>query len=383
MQLRKNIDLNMIVQSIPSLIISLIGLTLSGRKLDIEQMQEFANKFPILLLSNCMLTFKGNAELIFAMHLSSFSQIKNLNSMHYIRYAFDNSCLVLAQSIVIGLSVGILGFARNVILNVYDIQFLSHIAFICLFSAFLSSLAIITMLIPSVLIAVRIGANPDNIVLPVISSFGDFLDILILIYSIKKFQYMDTIYSNLWTISILLLLPILVYISVASEYRVPIQSFYILVITYVLSTTSSYMVQFLSKKHLLLASSTPIFCGLTGSITYIYLNKRITSMQNLTPHNRKRSYLTLIFTSIIITCITIGMLPLIGIHTKKTFGMLFIFGFIVSVCFLMRIVEVILKFYTEDATNVGVVSLPLITSISDFIGSLILIFASITVYGYR
>jgi hypothetical protein len=129
----------------------------------------------------------------------------------------------------------------------------------------------------------------------------------------------------------------------------------------------------------MLASSTPIFCGLTGSITYIYLNKRVTSLQNSTSYNRKRCYTSLFLISIFIAGSTTFLMPFLGVHFKRSFSLLFVSSFVMSVCILLKVVEVIIKYFLNDVENVGVVSLPLITSIADFLGTTMIILTSIIV----
>lgn len=382
MEAVKNIDLALIAQSIPSLVLSLIGLSLSGKKLDTEQKMDYATIFPIILLSNCILSFKGNTELIYAMYLSSLSQVKDRDIYKYLRYAFDNACVVLSQSIVIGVSVGLLGVARNIAGKIrYEYLFFRMIS-MCLIASFTSSLIIIAILVPAVIMATSLGANPDNIVLPVIASIGDYVDIFILIYCIKKYQYSTLPVCIISILMVFSFLPILIYVSVRSKQRIPIQSATILFITYILSTVSGYIIQYYSKQHLDLAASYPIFVGLTGACSYIYLNRKITSIQNLTSFNRKKGFFSVLITSIIISAVIILFMPLLGIHFKKAFNYMFIMGFFITVAVLLKLIDFLLVYFIKDMSMAGVIGLPLITSIADFIGCLVVLSICFMVYQY-
>ncbi|KCZ74285.1 hypothetical protein H311_04751, partial [Anncaliia algerae PRA109] len=104
---------SLLKQSLPTLLFSLLSLSLAGKWLDESLSESLYVKYPLMLISSCILTFKGNIELILAMHLSTLSQSRNLDLSKYHRFAFDNSCLVITQSVFIGLMIGILGGIRN------------------------------------------------------------------------------------------------------------------------------------------------------------------------------------------------------------------------------------------------------------------------------
>ncbi|KAM0675085.1 hypothetical protein GVAV_001425 [Gurleya vavrai] len=373
MIIQQNLDLSLITQAVPSLLISLIGLSLSGRKLDLEQNTLIATIFPLLLISNCILSFKGNAEIIYAMNLSSLSQVKSLCKKKYLRFSFDNGCLVLAQSIVIGFSVGILGMARNIISNVGNLKFFPYMIASCIVASFISSLFLILLLVPSMLISVMLNTNPDNIILPVISSIGDYMDIYALVFCMQKFHKANLLYCLSAILIILLTLPVFIYASLKSKHRIPIQNFYVLISTYILSTISSYAIQHFAKKHLILASSYPLFCGLTGSCSYIYLNRKITSMQNSTPHNQQKIFYTLVLVSSLVSILTTILMPIFGLKIKLLFGFLFIISFISSVCLLMKVIDKLVKYYIDDVDEITVVALPSITSCADFLGTFFII----------
>lgn len=381
MGLFKNINFSLIAQSIPSLLISLIGLAMSGKKLEIEQHNKLAELYPILLLSNCILSFKGNIELIYGMHLSSLTQIKNHRVKEFLKYAFDNGCLVLAQSTIIGFSVGILGLARNIMVKISFVSMTIKVISICLISSFLSSLIIICMLIPSVLFAFEVGINPDNIILPIIASIGDYFDISILIFCIKKLHYASTTICFTSIVSVLMLLPFLIYISVMSAKRIPLQSVYILVVTYCLSTISGYLIQFFSIKHVVLAASYPLFCGLTSASAYIYLNRKITTLQNQVPYNKKRNFTSVIITSIIIAILITILMPVFGIYFLKSFSICLMIGFVFTVALLLKLIDVMMRYLLEDSDTAGVIGLPLLTSLTDFVSAIVVITISCCIYG--
>lgn len=379
--MRKNIDKNLLLQSIPSLLVSLVGLAFSGKMLNTEQSRKYAATFPIILISNCLLSFKGNIELIYAMYLSSSTQVQNHTIDRYLKYAFENGCLVLTQSIVIGISIGLLGLARNVIGNVIENNIFPRMMAVCVLSSFLSTVIIVVLLVPAVLVALELGINPDNIVLPVIASLGDFVDIAILILLIRQYQFASVIRCCIPIFLIFGLIPFLIYISMKSSKRIPIQSVYVLVITYILGTLSSYIIQVFSKRHTILASSYPIFCGLAGASSYVYLNRKVTSIQNMVPHDRRRSFNSVILASIIVAFAATLLMPAMGIYFKKMFSIMFVIGFVITVSILLKVIDVIMKFCEYSSDIAGVIGLPMIASIADFLGSFVLLAICFIVFG--
>lgn len=381
-RIRKRVDFSLIFQSIPSLLVSLFGLALSGKLLDMEQQMNYARIYPIILLSNCILSFKGNTELLYAMYLSSSSQLKEHNIRNFLLFAFDNGCLVMAQSVIIGISVGLLGLAKNVISNVLTIDLIPRMMVVCILSSFISTIFIILLLVPSVLVAIDLGINPDNIVLPVIASIGDFIDIGFLILFIKHYEYASTITCCIPIMLVFITTPILIYFSVRSKNRIPIQSAGILLITYLLSTLSSYIIQIFSKKHLVLASSYPILCGLTGASSYVYLNKKVTSIQNMVPHNNSRCLNSVILASIIVAIAATMFMPLMGIYYKKSFSILFVTGFVAIVYFLLKIIDFMMELYDDKSEVAGVIGLPMIASIADLFSSIVVLLICFGIFGF-
>lgn len=373
-----NLNFPLIIQSIPSLLISLIGLCLAGNVLDKSQFLDVAKYYPILLISNCILSFKGNTELIFAMHLSTLSQVSGLKLKKYLRFSIDNGCLVFAQSIIIGLTVGLLGMAKNIFSGHFIADILFRIITISTVASITSSIIVMLILIPSTIMAVKVGINPDNIVLPVISAFGDFVVVKLIIFFLNLFVNLSMSKCTILMFLILAILPIPVYISAISKRRVPLQSLSILMITYGLSTTSGYSVQYFSKKHPVLAPATPIFCGLSGSISYIYLNKKMTAIANQVRFNRKKIFVSLVLISIITSFLAICLNPIFGLKYKPSFSALFIILFVFDVCILLQIVDGIMLYFSRRNKEVGVFTLPLMTSISDIVGTLLLLFIAIT-----
>lgn len=362
------------LQSLPCLLFSLLGLSLTGKWLDKSLSRRIFEKYPLLLISSCISSFKGNAELVLAMHLSTMSQSVNMQHSRYNRYVFDNSCMVLSQSIVIGLTVGLVASAKVLITtkgrgHLYVLRILAS----CLVSCFLSSLLIIFMMIVAIRISKRIKVNPDNIVLPAISSFGDFTSVGTCVFFIEVY---DKLYERECTISslgVVSLFPALIYVSITSKRRVPQQTVLALLTTYVLSTTAGYMLDHYSRDNKALAALSPVFCGLCGSTSYIYLNKKMTSLENSEDINTDKIFYTLLALSTLVSVMYALLAYLLFLHLALSFFLLFILFFFLHVCILLCGMDRVTRHYTNLNESIATSALPLLTSFSDIIGMVLLV----------
>lgn len=179
-----NFDINLLLESTPSLLISLIGLLITGRILEDGITDKKLLTYPLLLQSNCILNFKGNIELLFALYLSSMRQNSIITYSKYLRYTFDNSNLVLLQSLTIGFTVGIIGISKCI----FDIRILSNILTTSIITCTSTTILFILFLYLTIEFSKKINVTPDNVILPTISSISDYLSIKFLIFYTKYFQ---------------------------------------------------------------------------------------------------------------------------------------------------------------------------------------------------
>lgn len=364
------------MQSLPSLLFSLLGLSLTGKWLDQSSTRRIFEKYPLLLMSSCISSFKGNAELILAMHLSTMSQSVNMQHSRYNRYIFDNSCMVLSQSIVIGLSVGLVAAAKILITmrgrgHIYIIRIVAS----CLVSCFLSSLLIIFMMIVAIKASLCLKINPDNVVLPAISSFGDFTSVGTCVFFIEVYDRLSEKECTISSLGVAFLFPALIYISLTSKRRVPQQTVLALLTTYILSTTAGYMLDHYSRENRALAALSPVFCGLCGSTSYIFLNKKMTSLENMADMNTDSIFYTLLALSTFVSVMYAALAYMLFLHLSLAFFFLFILFYFLNVCILLSGVDRVTRHYTNLNDSISTSALPLLTSFSDIIGMVLLVCA--------
>lgn len=362
-------DIPLLIQSTPSLLISLIGLLTTGRILEESVEDKTLDRYPLLLQANCILNFKGNVELIYALYLSSMRQSPFFVFQKYGRYAFDNANLVILQSIVIGISVGIIGVSKSVFTGGIQPQVLSTIIAASIVTCVSTSMMFIICLFLTIEVSKKLNIDPDNVILPAISSLSDYFGIYFLIYFTKVFRHTPADTALLLVLFLMFIVPICMIFTFQSKKRMPIQSIEILIFTYIISTTGGYILDSLSSKFKFIASSFPAYSGLAVSISFIYLHKIFTSSSNGTNHNSSQSYRTLIFSSFIM--IVFYLLLSIFLDGKRPiyYYVMFISLFVLQVMLLLKLVERIAEALERYEGDVGVVSLPIITAFGDIIST--------------
>lgn len=376
-------------QSIPSLLLSLVTLSLVGKKLSFVNGNNIFKYYPLLLVTTCILSFKGNIEMCYALYL------------RYNHFRFVDFVLTILQSACIGLCVGFLGIAGCVFCGITEKVLLFKLIMNGIYSCIIST-SLILLMIFLVVYQFSTIINPDNIVLPLISSISEYISVVILIYFLI---YLDISFKMCTIIFLPILLVFLVYyfasrnhISTMNILQSNLQTsnfistnnnennhdnpsfsqkyterpIALLISVYLLSTLSGVIIEYFSKKHPYLASSSPVFCGLTGSTSYIYLNRKISNIYRTTQHNKFNVTYTLSIISLIISILYIIFSIFITSYSI-IFSLFFIIFFVLDVVLLIEIIDIIIKWLLIKKIEVGSIMIPLLSSIADFLGCFFLV----------
>ncbi|AFN82803.1 hypothetical protein EROM_040340 [Encephalitozoon romaleae SJ-2008] len=376
---------SLLLQSIPGLFISLSGLILAGSALIDATNDARLADVPIILETNCILSFKGNIEVIFAMYLSSMSHSPLFIYKNYFIYVFDNSNLVLAQSAIIGLTIGLVGIIGTTLSGELHTGLGLAIVTGSLVSCILTTILFIILLVISIEVSKILGINPDNIILPTISSFGDYMNVRSLIYFTKKFKDASIPSSLICIFLSISIIPLCLYFGLASKKRIPVQPVEVLTMTYLISTATGYVLEDFSARFPILAPSFPVFSGMSVSIAFIYLHKIFTSINNQTIHNSKESYITLVFISVLMSLTYLVIAILMGLQYSHEFCILFMIFFVFHVTILLRGISILVEYLDKKEEDTGVMALPLIASISDVLsaGFLLVIVVFLDIFGIK
>ena len=366
------ISKRLLCQSFPGLTISLIGLTFAGKWLDRSLSRKAYVKYSLLMSTNCIISFKGNVELILAMNLSTMSQSVNAQGFKYGRYALDNSCFTLAQSIAIGASVGLVSAVRAASMHSDGYLSANRIVASCMACCFVSSSLIVVAIITAVELCKTLQMDPDYIILPAISVFGDFSSVFLYVFFADTFDLAPEAHSTLSIFGICVLLAVFACASLLSRHRIPHQAPATVLATYLLSTTAGHILDLYSDRYKILASISPVFCGVCGAVAYIYLNKKATCQENGQEMCRSVFYTLLLVTAILALFYSTSALFLFRGVTLP-FCILFVPSFVFHVYVLLVGTEYTAIAEPSRDTNIAVSAIPLLSSASDILGALILI----------
>ncbi|KAG5859847.1 putative divalent cation transporter [Encephalitozoon hellem] len=360
---------SLLLQSVPGLLISLIGLIMTGSALIDATNDANLEDVPIILETNCILAFKGNTEVIFAMYLSSMSQSPLFMYKKYFGYVFVNSNLVLAQSAIIGLTIGLIGIVGVTLAGELHTELVMSMLTGSLVSCILTTAMFIVLLVISIEISKVMGINPDNIILPTISSFGDYMNVKSLMYFTKRFRDISIPLSLTYIFLSVSIVPLCLCFALSGKKRIPVQPIEVLVMTYVISTAIGYVLENFSVRFPILAPSFPVFSGMSVSIALIHLHKIFTSINNQTIHNSTESYITLTLVSLLMSLIYLAVAMLMGLQYSTEFCILFTISFVLHVTILLKGISILIEYLDKKEEDTSVMALPFITSVSDVLSA--------------
>lgn len=366
------INLKIILQAAPCLFISMVGLFFTGYLFDISVKDDKYKYFPIILESTCILTFKGNIELNFAMYISSwFTDSQNTNDDFC--FIIENSSHLISQSFVVGFIVTIIAIINSCLNSKIETLLFMRIGISIITTCIISSFLFIIFLLVTLQITTLIGLETENIILPILSTINDFFivqGILIATRFLLDFSFQELLFAGF---ILILIFVISLFIILNSSLRLPSQNFKTLSTSCSLSVLSGYLLETFSEKHKYLASSFPVFSGMCGAICYIEIHRKLKNFptSNFKSENTK---FTLMFISLIISLSYIGISYISDLKYSFAFSILFVLIFSLQIYFILYIMNDLVGYLHHiNAENLDMNILPIITSISDVASAISLI----------
>uniref|UniRef100_F1L1W6 Solute carrier family 41 member 2 n=1 Tax=Ascaris suum TaxID=6253 RepID=F1L1W6_ASCSU len=180
----KETSLSFFLETIFPFLLAGCGMVGAGILLDIAQEWSFFKRIPqAIMLLPALLGLKGNVEMTLASRLSTQANLGEMAARHQqIHIACSNLALIQAQSIIVSL------FAATAAIIAYGIETgkwqPENSVLLCLTSvatASMTSLLLGMIMFGVVIVASRIGLNPDNITAPIAASLGDITALIIMI----------------------------------------------------------------------------------------------------------------------------------------------------------------------------------------------------------
>ncbi|KAG5438711.1 hypothetical protein PCANB_002431 [Pneumocystis canis] len=284
------------IQSSASLIFSVFGSFLTGLMLNFIQNLFIFQTYPILfVLIPILLNLIGCLEMNLTSRLSTLANMGQLDTQDA-QYTTITKQLILLQlqAITVGIISGLIAFllsliheSRYLFQNIHQLQpenkpffklsllIASSVATGCISSIILGSLISIL-----VIFALRLNINPDNILTPIASSFGDLI-------SIGTFSIILVIFISLLHLYLLVIFLIFLIISILiiarlteTQFNQITSSTWIpLLISLLITSGSGILFENYVYQYHAMAFMMPICQGLNGNIGCIYASRISTALQ--------------------------------------------------------------------------------------------------------
>lgn len=376
-------DKGLWMQALTTLVIAASGLICAGWLLDaVQHWPVFLEISELIILIPILLNLKGNLEMNLASRLSTACNMGLLDTPTS-RNAFikGNLALLQLQSLTVGSVAGLFSFALGMIVhpttnNLEEIALMISSSMLC---ASASSFVLGSFMCGLVLICRHYRVNPDNIAVPLASSFGDLVTLVILSgIAVFLADYIQTPLCISLLLILLALIPVWLYIvrknkyvsEVVKEGWGPVFSAMVIASTAGL-TLERYINQFPG-----MAMISPVLNGLTGNIGSIYASRISTALHANIQENYRSTEKTLFLVHIPIEVMFLAVISILGLgDVQWSFGV--VAGYTVVALTLVTISLALAKWITRlfwkwgyDPDNYA---LPILTSLIDVLGTALLV----------
>lgn len=295
-----------------SLLISLLGLLMMSKAVSQAVKDPFSSVVHYMFILNSILCFKNNIELNYADIMSSTvrkirTRTKKIPTRGMVVHLVDSGVKMFVISSVVSFLIGIfscyanlwgLARARNVRRN---LLFCAVNISASVFAGVCGSLSTMLLVVLCILGSTRFDCNPDNVILPIIASSADYVSTVSLVYFSKHaclfvryafpdlFQGSDSgpdpsgdIFMNN-TLLLLLLAGLLfgVFAKNGKKNNNTPRLFetWSLLVAFSVAMAAGVIVDAVSATDKSLAALVPLFNGLSGSVSLIYISQ-LTSYLN-------------------------------------------------------------------------------------------------------
>ncbi|KAJ1764042.1 hypothetical protein GGH19_001993 [Coemansia sp. RSA 1807] len=175
----KQVVRELTVEVMPALLVSVAGSVGAGAVLGrIQGSQAFEREPALLVMVSVLLNLKSNIELNMSTRLSTLANLGAFTAWtDGVDALRSNMELLLLQSTLVGVVVGVIAAALGAPAGVSDVAVLLAVGVAC---AVVGSAAVGVLVSATVVVGHRAGIDPDNIGTPIASSFGDMSTLLIM-----------------------------------------------------------------------------------------------------------------------------------------------------------------------------------------------------------
>ncbi|KAG5513193.1 hypothetical protein PMAC_001563 [Pneumocystis sp. 'macacae'] len=286
------------VQSSASLILSVFGSVLTGFMLNFVQKFPIFQNYPSLfILIPILLNLIGCLEMNLTSRLSTLANMDLLNTHDARRTIISKQLILLqVQTITVGTISGLVAFLFSYIHESYNkpqnislLQHQTHNQFLKLFilistsvaTGCISSVVLGALVSLLVIFSLQFNVNPDNILTPIVSSFGDLI-------SISTFSILSTIFVSLfrlYSLVIFIILVIAIFFFIITRLnetqlnQIALSTWIPLFISLLITSGSGILFENYVYRYHAIAFMLPICQGLNGNIGCIYASRISTALQ--------------------------------------------------------------------------------------------------------
>ncbi|GJN88462.1 hypothetical protein Rhopal_001428-T1 [Rhodotorula paludigena] len=411
-QQRKTFTSEMLRETLPVLLLSLVGAVLTGELLQrLQTWRVFIRIEELFILIPILLNLKGNLEMNLAARFSTSANIGELDLRLTRRSLITgNLALLQVQALIVSLISGLIAFilgmasrkgvhhalqhpihnagsATNAAAGGMDATealrggYFEALLVLCvsMLAAGLSSGILGSFMCSLVVLCRRFRINPDNIATPIASALGDMVTLVILGGLSSLFiLFMGTIVSTFVFIALLGVIAVCVYLTFRNAYVQELLTvgWGPLFAAMAISSGSGLVLETYVNAYPGFALVSPVFTALTAVPGAIFVSRISTALHS----NRREHYVVVAATLFVLTCpVVLAFLGFVKLTGQVPVTGAFAGGFVVVTMIQTALALVLahqgsLLLWKLDY-DPDVYALPLLTSLLDVTGQLLLVAA--------
>jgi len=379
-----SLDYELTAEALPSLIISVIGLTISGWLLDIVMGWKVYESIPeLIVLIPILLNLKGNLEMNLASRLSTESNLGHLDTYNMGKDIIVGNMVVLqAQAFIVGSVSGLFAWFMG---GISDGEFVGVDKTIVLvissiFSASICSFILGTMVSVIIIYSKKLKINPDNVATPLAASMGDLVTLLVLsLCGDVLIRLQGSFFNDIILLILIALIPYWCYLALKNKYVhdvlfagwVPIFS------SLIITSIAGIVFEKYMDSYKGIAVIMPVLNGIAGNIGSLYVSRLSTDLHIGVVNNYFKTFVTLFWIHLPTEWSFLILIDIFNLGDTNV-NMLFTFVYTSMSVILMVIILIFAHKATHwfwnhhfDPDNY---CLPTLTALSDVLGTIFLVY---------
>lgn len=322
MEYSSYLDMNILKQCTPSILITLLGMIFGNQIIKDTLSNQKIHYLPFLLQCSCILSMKNSIEIAYAIGVSVISkERKNHMSLLSIK-----SILIIIQSLMIGFIIGIISIFYQLLINEHNKMIFVQVLYISITSCLLSTLVFVMSFLLAHWMMTYFNMSSENFAMPILNIINEIFVIKILsVMSLKSFEYdIKLMIFYIYVESCIMISFLIYFLNYES-----IQGLYLgdtWVLSIIVNIIAGFIVDNVSKDYPILAQTYHLYSNIASSITFIYSHKTFLAFKNNTDLSHS-IILTLLLISVICSLFYIFVCVIFSLDIP----FLFLIGFLIII----------------------------------------------------